>query len=118
LKIKIPKSFFTRTQTFQKIYIIPITNFCEVPNQTSKYTGVCWRKDFKKWQSRLLHKKKSYYGGYFDNEEHAAMSVNLLCDKYGKERKNPMIIIEPDKMQQVIYILKSEKGKENHFAFH
>ena len=23
------------------------------------------------------------------------MSVNLLCDKYGKERKNPMIIIEP-----------------------
>jgi len=26
-----------------------------------------------------MHNKKTYYGGYFDNEEHAAMSVNLLC---------------------------------------
>jgi len=71
-------------------------------NQTSIYNGVCWHKDAKKWQARLMHNKKSYLGGLFDDEEQAAMSVNLLCDKYGKERKNPMIIIEPDKMQQVV----------------
>jgi len=68
----------------------------QVPNQTSKYTGVCWHKDFKKWQSRVIHKNKAYYGGYFDNEEQAAMKVNLLCDKNGIEHKNLMIIIESD----------------------
>jgi hypothetical protein len=29
------------------------------------------------------------------------MSVNLLCDKYEEERKNPTIIIEPDAMYKV-----------------
>ena len=33
------------------------------------------------------------------------MKVNLLCDKYETERKNPMITIEPDVMQQVIHSL-------------
>jgi len=67
--------------------------------QTSKYNGVCWLKDNKKWEASLYNKKK-YYGGLFDNEKQAAMKVNLLCDKMGIERKNPMIIIEPDEMKQ------------------
>merc|ERR1712034_256920 len=54
----------------------------------------------KKWQATLMHKTQEYHGGYFDIEEHAAMKVNLLCDKYGEARKNPMIIIEPDAMQK------------------
>jgi hypothetical protein len=37
---------------------------------------------------------KVYYGGYFDNEEHAAMRVNLLCDEYEKKHKNLTIDIE------------------------
>ena len=41
------------------------------------------------------------FGGLFDKEEQAAMSVNLLCDKMGKERKNLMIDIKPDVIQQV-----------------
>ena len=53
----------------------------------------------------MTHNKKICYGGYFDNEEQAAMSVNLLCNKYGKERKNPMIDIEMDAIQQVIHSL-------------
>merc|ERR1712034_114040 len=72
-------------------------------NQTSNYSGVCWHRDKKKWQARLTHNKNKYYGGLFDNEEHAAMQVNLLCDKYGIERKNPMIDINPDKMKSTMY---------------
>ena len=48
-----------------------------------------------------MYNKKKYFGGYFDNEEQAAMKVNLLCDKNGIERKNPMIIIKTDVIQQV-----------------
>ena len=44
----------------------------------------------------------SYLGGLFDNEEQAAMQVNLLCDKNGIKRKNAMIDLEPDITQQVI----------------
>ena len=61
--------------------------------------------------------KKKYHGGYFDDEEQAAMEVNLLCDKYGKERKNPTVIIELDAMQQVTKSLsiKTWESKMNHF---
>ena len=80
--------------------------FCEIKNQTSKYKGVCWSKDRKKWRVDLMHTdKKQYFGGYFDNEEHAAMKVNLICDKYGKKRKNPMIKIGPDAIQKVTHSL-------------
>jgi hypothetical protein len=36
------------------------------------------------------------------------MKLNLLCDKNGIKRKNPMIIIEPDEIQQVIHSLSIE----------
>ena len=65
---------------------------------------VCWNRENKKWQTQLYHnRKKTYFGGYYDNEEHAAMKVNLLCDKYGIKRQNPTIIIEPDISEQVMY---------------
>merc|ERR1712034_83731 len=54
----------------------------------------------KKWNAHLKHKGKEYYGGYSDNEEHAAMKVNLLCDKYELERKNPTINTKPNAIQQ------------------
>jgi phage terminase small subunit len=76
--------------------------------KTSKYTGVCWNKDHKKWQAQLKHNNKSYYGRYFDNEEHADMSVNLLCDKYEIARKNPVIDIKEDVIQQVNKDIKIE----------
>ena len=97
--------FCTHTQTFQKTHIIRLTtNFYEVPNKTSsQYTGVCWHKDKNKWRAQLTHNKKKYSGEYFDNEEHAAMKVNLLCDKYKIRRKNPRIDLEPDVIQQVMH---------------
>ena len=83
-------------------------------NQASNYKGVYWKKDHKKWQAQLNHKKNQYYfGGYYDNEEHAAMKVNLLCDKYGIERQNPTIIIEPNAIQQVIDLLYIPKHIKN-----
>jgi len=62
-----------------------------VKNKTSKYTGVSWNKSNKNWKVELKHNKNHYFGGSFYNEEHAAMKVNLLCDKYEIERKNPEI---------------------------
>ena len=51
----------------------------------------------------MKHNEKLHYGGLFDNEEQAAMQVNLLCEKNGIDRKNPMIDLEPDAMQQVTH---------------
>merc|ERR1711925_1353 len=66
----------------------------QVQSQTSNYIGVSWDKDKKKWHARLCHNKKHYHGNYFDIEEHAAMNVNLLCDKFDIKRKNLEINID------------------------
>ena len=58
----------------------------------------------------MTHNQKQYHGGLFENEKHAAMKVNSLCDKCEIERKNPMIIIEPDKIQQVNILIIHCKG--------
>jgi len=80
--------------------IIIMFLFTMVQSQTSKYNGVTWRKDDKKWKAQLQHKGKKYYGGLFDIEEHAAMKINLLCDKCQIKRKNPTINMEPDEIIQ------------------
>jgi hypothetical protein len=82
-----------------------ISNFSEIQNQTSKYNGVCWNQDYKKWKAQLHYKGKTYYGGLFDNEEHAAMGVNLLCLKFGIKRKNLRINMNKDAIRQVIHSL-------------
>ena len=64
-----------------------------------------WEKDRKKWHAMLAYNKTSYHGGYFDNEKHAGMSINLLCDKFGIKRKNLTIDIEPNIIQKVIHLL-------------
>jgi hypothetical protein len=84
------------------------------PNQTSKYTGVSWHRDKKKWQTKLTHNNTIYCGGYFDNEEQAAMKINLLCDKNGIKRKNLMIKTEPDIIQQVNKEIKVEDANILH----
>ena len=80
--------------------------FCEVPKKASIYTGVYWNKGCKKWQAQLKNKGKNYCE-YFDIEEHAAMKINLLCDKIEIERKNPEINI--DGIQKVINSLLMDK---------
>jgi len=70
-------------------------------NKTSKYIGVSWKKNRKQWVSQLMNMYKKYYGGSFDKEEDAAMSVNLLCDKFQVERKNPTVDIKLFEAYQV-----------------
>jgi len=38
---------------------------------TSKYVGVCWRKDVEKWTSQITINKKQLHLGYFDDEYEA-----------------------------------------------
>jgi len=72
----------------------------KVQNQTSKYNGVSWIKESKKWMAQLVHTDgKKYYGGLFDNEEQAAESVNRLCYILEIEPKNSI----PVKNQTSIY---------------
>ena len=84
---------------------ISISYFSEVQNPTSKYNGVSRHKATKKWKAELTHNQKIYYGGLFDIEEQAAREVNLLCDKCKIDRRNTMINMEQDPIQQVIHSL-------------
>ena len=84
---------------------ILIAYFPEVQSQTSQYIGVSWFPRSKKWKVTLAHKRKKYHGGYCDNEKHAAMKVNLLCDTFGIERRNPTIDIKLDAMRKVTLIV-------------
>ena len=78
-----------------------------------------WKASHKKWQTRLKNNGKKYFGGYFDNEEHAAMKINLLCDEHGIIRKNLTIGEETDVIQKVIYTLfiMHEKNKVNKLCY-
>ena len=92
-----------------------VSYFYEVQNQTSKYAGVCWKQDNKKWSVQLQHNQKKYFGGYYDDQENAAMRVNLLCDQLEIERKNPTINIKLNKIQQVTNHAASKLEKTTDF---
>jgi len=84
----------------------------EQHTKTSKYGGVSWCKNRKRWKAQLIYKKKQYYGGFFHFEEDAAMSTNLLCDKYKVKRKNPMIDMKLFEDQQVQVKTETKQEKE------
>lgn len=42
----------------------------------SRYKGVCWRKDCKKWYTRIMFNGKSIYLGLFKNEKQAAKAYD------------------------------------------
>ena len=45
-------------------------------NKTSKYKGVCFRKDCNKWRAIITVKRKKYNLGNFDNELDAAIAYD------------------------------------------
>jgi hypothetical protein len=95
--------------------LVSIIYFYEAfQNQTSKYRGVSLNIASNKWVAKLQN-KNIYYGGIFDNEEDAAMRVNLLCDECKIERKNPMInaMISPKKRKRE-KIIVPDYGKKTH----
>ena len=78
-----------------------------------------WNSGNKKWQTYFRHDGKQNYGGCFDNEEHAAMRVNLLCDEHGIIRKNLTIDEKTNVIQKVVYTLFiiHKKNKVNKLCY-
>lgn len=50
-------------------------------NTSSKYKGVTWHKQHKKWYAQIVFNGKHFYLGLFNNQKHAA----ILYDKKAKE---------------------------------
>lgn len=49
---------------------------------SSKFKGVCWHKNERKWRARINYKGKRIHLGSFDNEIDAAESYNNAAIKY------------------------------------
>lgn len=52
---------------------------------TSKYKGVCWRRDEKKWEAKIWYKNKKYHLGYFFNEIDATKAYDKKAKELHKE---------------------------------
>lgn len=52
---------------------------------TSKYKGVAWDNNLKKYRVRVSSHGKQYSGGIFDNDKEAAKSANILMQKHHGE---------------------------------
>jgi len=50
-------------------------------NSSSKYLGVSWNKDEKKWQVSIMKNRKKTHVGYFHNEEEGAIAYNEIAPK-------------------------------------
>ena len=54
-------------------------------NSSSKYKGVHWNKQCKKWKAQIVHEGKNYYLGLFDSEIAAAMAYDeASCRLHGE----------------------------------
>jgi len=54
-------------------------------NSTSKYVGIYWYKRISKWSSRIIKDNHTYFLGYFDSEEEAALAYNKKAiELYGE----------------------------------
>ena len=54
-------------------------------NNTSGYMGVVWRKDKKKWYSKIILNKKQIYGGCYLSPIEAAKSYDSLARQYHRD---------------------------------
>lgn len=52
---------------------------------SSKYRGVHWHKEHKKWGGIIIKNKKRYWLGYFKTEKEAALAYNDAAPKYHGE---------------------------------
>ena len=54
-------------------------------NASSKYKGVCWCQQTKKWKATIQVNKKQIWLGRFDSEIDAALTYNVAAEKYQGE---------------------------------
>ena len=58
---------------------------------SSKYFGVSWVKERKKWTCVFFLNGERHYAGSFKIEEDAAKAVNLKCQELNITLKNPSV---------------------------
>jgi len=63
--------------------------------KTSKYKGVTWNKQCKKWRAFINIAKEFKDGGTYDDELEAAKKVNQMCDTFQIKRKNVDVDASP-----------------------
>ena len=69
---------------------------------SSKYVGVCWIKENRKWLSRVQHNGETHSIGYFEIEEDAAKAVNLKCQELNIQLKNPGVgVLDNDTLKKL-----------------
>jgi hypothetical protein len=54
-------------------------------NKTSRYKGVCWYKNYKKWEAGIMINYKHIKLGYFASEVEAATAYDMAALKYFRE---------------------------------
>jgi len=59
-------------------------------NTTSKYKGVCWNKQHKKWRAYLHLNRKYIHIGFYTNEDDAGQAYNDAIRRYGLEEVSVM----------------------------
>jgi hypothetical protein len=59
-----------------------VANSVKQNNCSSKYKGVAWRKDRKKWHAQILINNKHVHIGYFNDETEAAKAYDSYVMKY------------------------------------
>lgn len=70
---------------------------CRKKNGTSsKYRGVLWSKQSKRWRARLMHNDKRLHLGYFNIEEDAARAYDTAAIKYFGEHAAPNFPTQTD----------------------
>jgi AP2 domain len=61
------------------------TNTVKRKGCTSRYKGVCWHKDRKKWRVAIVVKKRVISLGYHKSEEEAAVAYNMAALRHFRE---------------------------------
>jgi hypothetical protein len=51
-------------------------------NTTSKYRGVCYNKEIRKWRATIVVDRRSIHLGYFKDEVQAAKAYDIAAKKY------------------------------------
>jgi hypothetical protein len=67
---------------------------------SSKYKGVCWSKNEKKWKSTCILEKKTEHLGYFESEEEAAKAYDTFTFiKIGEKANNNNLVKYEDTLE-------------------
>lgn len=67
-------------------------NSNSVKGSTSRFKGVTWRKDYKKWRGQIVKDGKHFHLGYHDSEIDAALAYNNKAIELFGDYARPNVI--------------------------